>query len=423
MPASDLHAVVDAVWRLESARVIGALARIVRDVGLAEDFAQEALLAALEQWPARGVPDNPGAWLMTTAKRRAIDHLRRRQMLDRRHGVLIQELPVASPADFEESPDREQDLQDDTLRLIFTACHPELSAEARAALTLRLVGGLTTEEIARAYLVPEPTIAQRIVRAKKTLASKRVPFEVPAPDDRRGRLASVLEVIYLIFNEGYTATAGTEWMRVSLCEDALRLARMVAELMSREPEALGLAALLEIQASRLKARTGPGGLVPLAQQDRSRWDRLLIGRGLATLARADALADAGRRGSYHLQAAIAACHARASSVDATDWARIVALYTELLAATPSPVVALNRAVAIGMASGPAAGLSATDELAGERALAGYHLLPAVRGDLLDKLGRFEDARVEFERAATLTANAVEQAWLRKRAADMREKTS
>ncbi len=423
MPASDLHAVVDAVWRLESARVIGGLARIVRDVALAEDFAHEAMIAALEQWPARGVPDNPGAWLMTTAKRRAIDHLRRRQMLDRKHGELARELPVTSPADFEEFSDREQDVQDDTLRLIFTACHPVLSAEARAALTLRLIGGLTTEEIARASLVPEPTIAQRIVRAKKTLAAKRVPFEIPAPEHRRERLASVLEVIYLIFNEGYTATAGQEWMRVSLCEDALRLARMVAELMTPEPEALGLAALLEIQGSRLKARTGPGGLVPLARQARSRWDRLLIGRGLATLARADALAVQGRRGTYHLQAAIAACHALATSLDATDWARIVALYTELHSANPSPVVALNRAVAIGMASGPAAGLSALDELEGDRALAGYHLLPAVRGDLLDRLGRFEDARAEFERAASLTANLVEQDWLRKRAAQMREKTS
>jgi RNA polymerase sigma factor (sigma-70 family) len=411
VPASDHHAVVDAVWRLESARVIGALTRMVRDVGLAEDFAHEALVAALEQWPVAGVPDNPGAWLMAAAKRRAIDHFRRRQMIERKHGELAHELPPASePADVDDAIDGA--VQDDTLRLIFIACHPVLSAEARAALTLRLVGGLTTDEIARAYLVPEPTIAQRIVRAKKTLAAKQVPFELPAPDELRARLASVLEVIYLVFNEGYAATAGETWTKIGLCEDALRLARIVAELMPGEAEAMGLAALLEIQASRLKARTTGGALVPLAEQDRTRWDRLLIQRGLGMLRRAEL---AGPRGPYTLQAAIAACHARAASLDTTDWRRIVALYSELFEAMPSPVVALNRAVAVGMAEGPAAGLSAVDEIAGHAALARYHLMPAVRGDLLEKLGRRDEARAEFERAAALTRNEVERAWLRRRA--------
>ena len=413
MPASDLHAVVDALWRLESARVIGALARMLRDVGLAEDFAHEALVAALEQWPVSGVPDNPGAWLTTAGKRRAIDHFRRQQMIERKHGELVHELPCASePPDVEASIDTA--VQDDTLRLIFIACHPVLSAEARAALTLRLVGGLSTDEIARAYLVPEPTIAQRIVRAKKTLAAKQVPFELPAPDELRARLASVLEVIYLIFNEGYTATAGASWTKIGLCEDALRLARIVAELMPDEAEAMGLVALLEIQASRLKARTtASGALVPLAGQDRTRWDQLLIQRGLTMLARAESASRA--RGPYALQAAIAACHARAPSLEATDWRRIVTLYSELLEAMPSPVVALNRAVAIGMAEGPAAGLSAVDEIAGDGALARYHLMPAVRGDLLEKLGRRDEARAEFERAAAMTRNDVERAWLERRA--------
>ena len=412
MPASDSHAVVDAVWRLEAARVIGGLARMVRDVGLAEDFAHEALVTALEQWPRSGVPDNPGAWLMATAKRRAIDHLRRRQMLERKHGELAYELPSAQHPDHDASLDI--DVQDDMLRLIFTACHPVLSAEARAALTLRLVGGLTTDEIARAYLVPEPTIAQRIVRAKKTLATKKVAFELPPPADRHARLSSVLEVIYLIFNEGYTATAGADWMRAALCEDALRLARMVAELMPAEPEALGLAALLELQASRLKSRLSTSGeIVPLADQDRSRWDRLLIARGLTMLTRAESVAPG--RGPYVLQAAIAACHARAASVDDTDWARIVALYTELLEQVPSPIIALNRAVAVGMADGPAAGLSAVDQIAGESVFTRYHLLAAVRGDLLEKLKRTREAADEFTRAAAMTRNDAERAWLERRA--------
>ena len=413
MPASDPHAVVDAVWRLESARVIGGLARMVRDIGLAEDFAHEALIAALEQWPVSGVPDNPGAWLMATGKRRAIDHFRRLQMLDRKHGELARELPSASePPDFEAAIDT--DVEDDTLRLLFIACHPVLSPEARAALTLRLVGGLTTDEIARAYLVPEPTMAQRIVRAKKTLAARQVPFELPAPRDRRERLGSVLEVIYLIFNEGYTATTGATWTKSALCEDALRLARILAGLMPGETEAMGLAALLEIQASRLKARTAPSGeLVPLADQDRTRWDRLLIQRGLTMLGRAES--EGRPRGPYTLQAAIAGCHARAASVETTDWRRILALYTELFEAMPSPVVALNRAVAVSMAEGPAAGLSAVDEIAGDGAFARYHLLPAVRADLLEKLGRNAEARAEFARAAGMTRNEAERAWLERRA--------
>jgi RNA polymerase sigma factor (sigma-70 family) len=391
---------------------------MVRDVGLAEDFAHEALIAALEQWPVSGVPDNPGAWLTAAGKRRAIDHFRRQQMLDRKHGELAHELPAASdPPDFEAAIDT--DVKDDTLRLIFIACHPVLSPEARAALTLRLVGGLTTAEIARAYIVPEPTMAQRIVRAKKTLAAKQLPFELPAHADRRERLGSVLEVLYLIFNEGYTATAGATWTKSELCEDALRLARIVAELIP-EAEAMGLAALLEIQASRLKARTAPSGeLVPLADQDRSRWDRLLIQRGLTMLGRAES---AGRKpGPYTLQAAIAACHARAASIETTDWRRIVTLYTVLLDGMPSPVVALNRAVAVGMAEGPAAGLSAVDEIAGDGALARYHLLPAVRADLLEKLGRHDEARTEFERAAAMTHNEAERAWLCRRAAAAAER--
>ena len=419
MPASDLHATIDALWRLESARIVGGLARMVRDVGLAEDFAHEALVAALEQWPESGVPANPGAWLMTAGKRRAIDHLRRRQMLERKHGELVHALPAATdPADLEAALDTE--VQDDMLRLIFTACHPVLSADGRTALTLRLVAGLTTGEIARAYLVPEPTIAQRIVRAKKTLAAKQVPFELPPPGDRRERLASVLEVIYLIFNEGYAATAGADWIRTGLCEDALRLARIVVELAPDEPEAAGLAALLELQASRLNTRVSPAGeLIPLADQDRARWDRLLIGRGLSALSRAEAAGPL--RGPYTLQAAIAACHARAISVEGTDWRRIEMLYTELLAITRSPVVALNRAVAIGMARGPAAGLSAVDEIAGDRALERYHLLPAVRADFLEKLARFGEARAEFQRAADLTRNGAERGWLEKRVRLMEER--
>jgi len=413
---SDIHAAIDAVWRIESARLIAGLARMVRDVGLAEDLAQEALLAALERWPASGVPDNPGAWLMATAKHRAIDLLRRGKMLERKHDTVGRELEAR-----QESPEDalhaalDDDVGDDLLRLIFTACHPVLSTEARLALTLRLLGGLTTEEIARAFLVPVPTVAQRIVRAKRTLAEARVPFEVPRAADRAARLSSVLEVIYLIFNEGYTATAGDDWTRPALCDEALRLGRILAELTPQEPEVHGLVALMEIQASRLHARVGPSGEpVLLLDQDRSRWDRLLIARGPAALERVEALG--GTLGPYALQAAIVACHARARTAEDTDWTRMTALYDALAQLAPSPVVEVNRAVAYAMAFGPAAGLEIVDAVAAEPALASYHLLPGVRGDLLFKLGRFDEARGEFERAASLTRNARERTLMLERAA-------
>jgi len=413
---SDIHATIDAVWRIESARLIAGLARVVGgDVGLAEDLAQEALLAALEKWPTSGVPDNPGAWLMATAKHRAIDGLRRGKMLDRKHQTIGHELEArqVSPEDDLHTA-LDDDVGDDLLRLIFTACHPVLATEARLALTLRLLGGLTTEEIARAFLVPVATVAQRIVRAKRTLAEARVPFEVPRGADRAARLSSVVEVIYLIFNEGYSATAGGDWVRPPLCEEALRLGRILAELAPQEPEVHGLVALMEIQASRLRARVGPSGeAVLLLDQDRSRWDRLLIARGLAALERVEALR--GTLGPYALQAAIAACHARARTAEETDWTRITALYDGLAQLAPSPVVEVNRAVAYAMAFGPAAGLEIVDALAGEPSLAKYHLLPSVRGDFLEKLGRRDEARAEFERAAALTRNERERALLLARA--------
>ena len=404
----EAHRAIEAVWRIESARLIAGLVRIVRDVGLAEELAQDALVAALEQWPESGVPDNPGAWLMATAKHQAIDALRRRQRLERKHEEIGRDLASRNGAS---GPNLDAELDDpigdDLLRLVFMTCHPVLSTEARVALTLRLLGGLTTGEIARAFLVPEATVAQRIVRAKRTLAEARVPFEVPAQNELTERLSSVLEVVYLIFNEGYSATAGGDWMRPSLCEDALRLGRILAELAPREAEVHGLVALMEIQASRLRARVGPGGEpVLLLDQDRARWDHLLINRGLAALARAEALG--GAYGPYALQAAIAACHARARTAAETDWTRIAALYDALAALTPSPVVELNRAVAVAMAFGPAAGLELVDALGSEPALEGYHLLPSVRGDLLAKLGRPSEARAEFERAAALTQNARER---------------
>ena len=416
MTACDIHREIDAVWRIESARLIAGLARIVRDVGVAEELAQDALVAALEQWPRSGVPDNPAAWLMTTAKRRGIDRLRHGKLAESKHEEIGRETDSIhddAAAAFETAVD--DDIGDDLLRLMFTACHPVLSTEARTALTLRVLGGLTTDEIARAFLVPESTIAQRIVRAKRTLAEAGVPFEVPRGEDRAGRLASVLEVIYLIFNEGYSATAGDDWMRPLLCEDALRLGRILAELEPAEPEVHGLVALMENQASRTRARSGPSGEpILLLDQDRSRWDRLLIRRGLAALDRAQRLG--GTQGLYALQAAIAACHARAQSADDTDWSRIAALYFALAELTPSPVVELNRAVAVAMASGPAAGLELVDVIASSRALENYHLLPSVRGDLLSKLGRFDEAREEFERAASLTRNSRERALLLERAA-------
>ncbi len=414
MAASDAHRAIEAVCRIESAKLIAGLVRVVRDVGLAEELAQDALVAALERWPEAGVPDNPGAWLMATAKNRAIDRMRRSALVERKHAELAH-------LDEREAPDLDaaldDDVGDDLLRLVFTCCHPVLAPEARVALTLRLLGGLTTDEIARAYLVPEPTIAQRIVRAKRALAEARVPFEVPRREALGERLASVLGVIYLIFNEGYAATAGADWVRPALCEEALRLGRVLAGLMPGEPEVHGLVALMEIQASRLGARVGPSGEpVLLLDQDRARWDRLLIGRGLGALARAEALG--GARGPYALQAAIAACHARAHTAGETDWARIVALYDALAALAPSPVVALNRAVAVAMASGPAAGLALVDALAAEPALAGYHLLPSVRAELLQRLGRTDEARAEWERAAALTRNQRERALLLARAAKL-----
>ena len=413
---SPTHRAIEAVWRIESARVVAGLARIVRDVGLAEELAQDALVAALEQWPESGVPRNPGAWLMAIGKRRAIDHLRRNQRFERKLEELGRELETdgaqAQP-DVDAALDGE--IQDDLLRLVFTACHPVLSTEARVAMTLRVLGGLTTEEIARAFLIPEPTVAQRIVRAKRTLAETRVPFEVPQGAEAAQRLSSVLEVIYLVFNEGYSATAGDDWMRPALCEEALRLGRVLAELMPSEAEVHGLVALMEIQASRSAARTGlTGEPVLLLDQDRSRWDPLLIHRGLAALARAEALG--GALGPYALQAAIAACHARARSAEETDWPRIAALYEALAELAPSPVVELNRAVALGMAFGPASGLELVDQLTSEPSLKAYHLLPSVRGDLLAKLGRYDEARAEFERAASLTRNARERTLLLERAA-------
>jgi RNA polymerase sigma factor (sigma-70 family) len=407
--SSDPHRVVEAVWRIESGKLIAGLARIVRDVGVAEELAQDALVTALERWPETGVPDNPGAWLMATAKHRAIDLFRRNKLRERKHEELSRELR------FEHEMSNDDDIGDDLLRLVFVSCHPVLSTEARVALTLRLLGGLTTVEIARAFLVPEPTIAQRIVRAKRTLTEARVPFEVPHGADRTVRLSSVLEVIYLIFNEGYSATAGEDWIRPELCQEALRLGRIVAELMPEEPEVHGLAALMELQASRLRARVGPAGeAVLLPDQDRARWDRLLIGRGLVALERARRL---GRpAGPYVLQAEIAACHARAPTAEQTDWARIAALYAALAQRMGSPVIELNRAVALGMAIGPAAGLELVDELRDEPALADYHLLWSVRGDLLEKLGRRAEARAEFERAASMTRNARVRELLRGRAA-------
>ena len=414
MTASDTHRAVEAVWRIESAKLIAGLARVVRDVGLAEELAQDALVAALEHWPASGVPDNPAAWLMATAKRRAIDLLRGRALHERKHEELGRELEALERAapDFDSALDDE--VGDDLLRLVFTACHPLLSTEARVALTLKLLGGLTTEEIARAFLVPEPTVAQRIVRAKRTLAEARVPFEVPRGEELAARLSSVLEVVYLIFNEGYAATAGDEWVRPALCEEALRLGHILAELAPRESEVHGIVSLMEIQASRLRARVGPKGEpVLLLEQNRSQWDWLLIRRGLNALARAEALG--GALGPYGLQAAIAACHARARTADETDWPRIAALYAALATLTPSPVVELNRAVAVSMAFGPAAGLELVDELSDEPTLKSYHLLPSVRGDLLYKLGRFDEARAEFERASELTHNARERELLQARA--------
>jgi len=405
--ATDTHRAIDAVWRIESPRLIAGLARIVRDVGLAEDLAQDALVAALEQWPQSGVPDNPGAWLMATAKHRAIDHFRRNARLERKHEELGRELETKELAVPDLNAGLDDDIGDDLLRLVFVSCHPILSTEARTALTLRLLGGLTTEEIARAFLVPEPTIAQRIVRAKRTLAKERVPFEVPRGPELAARLSSVLEVVYLIFNEGYSATAGDDWMRPTLCEEALRLGRVLAELAPREPEVHGLVALMEIQASRSRARVSPSGEpILLFDQNRAHWDRLLIRRGLAALDRANSLG--GARGPYALQAAIAACHAQALSPEETDWQRIVALYGALAQITPSPIVELNRAVALAMAAGQQPGLGLIDRLTAEPSLENYHLLPSVRGDLLVKLGRFDEARPEFERAASLTRNVRER---------------
>ncbi len=417
MTTSDTHRTIDAVWRIESAKLIAGLARLVRDVGLAEELAQDALVTALERWPETGVPENPGAWLMAAARHRAIDHLRRNKLLERKHEELGRELEAQERhmPNFDSALD--DDIGDDLLRLVFTACHPVLSTEARVALTLRLLGGLTTEEIARAFLVSEPTVAQRIVRAKRTLSEARVPFEVPHGAERDARLSSVLEVIYLIFNEGYSATAGDDWVRPALCEEALRLGRILAELAPQEPEVHGLVALMEIQASRLRARTGKDGEpILLLDQDRARWDWLLIGRGLAALERAEKLG--GAFGPYALQAAIAACHARARVASATDWARIAALYDALAQLMPSPVVELNRAVALSMAFGPAAGLELVDKLKDEPSLKGYHLLPSVRGDLLSKLGRTDEARAEFERAASLTRNSRERELLTERAKAM-----
>jgi RNA polymerase sigma factor (sigma-70 family) len=414
--ATETHGAIDAVWRIESPRIIAGVMRVVRDVGLAEELAQDALVAALEQWPESGVPRNPGAWLMTIAKRKAIDLVRRKENYQRKLAELGHDLETTGEG-VEDEVDAalDGDIEDDLLRLVFTACHPVLSTEARVALTLRLLGGLKTDEIARAFLVPEATIAQRIVRAKRTLAKAEVPYEVPAGPELAERLSSVLEVIYLVFNEGYSATAGDDWMRPALCDEALRLGRVLAGLMPKEPEVHGLVALMEIQASRAAARTAPDGTpVLLLDQDRSRWDRLLIRRGLVALETAGELGDAP--GPYLLQAAIAACHARARTADDTDWSRIAELYGVLVRITPSPVVELNRAVAVSMAAGPAAGLELVDGLRDEPALQGYHLLPSVRGDLLAKLGRYDEARDEFDLAASLTRNERERSMLLERSA-------
>jgi RNA polymerase sigma factor (sigma-70 family) len=418
MATTEVHRAIDAVWRIESAKIIAGVTRMVRDVGLAEELAQEALLTALERWPESGIPDKPAAWLMTAAKNRALDHLRRARRIDFKHEELGREIdsrpndPAAEIADALDDP-----VGDDLLRLMFIACHPVLATDGKVALTLRLLGGLTIEEIARAFLVPESTIAQRIVRAKRALSEARVPFELPLGPELHARLSSVLEVVYLIFNEGYSATAGDDWMRPALCEEALRLGRILAGLAPDEPEVHGLVALMEIQASRSRARTGPGGEpVLLLDQDRSRWDQLLIRRGVAALERSESLArEEGERGPYALQAAIAACHARARAADQTDWVRIASLYGELARIVPSPVIELNRAVAISMASGPAAGLELVEEIRSEPSLKSYHLLPTVRGDLLQKLGRFEEAAREFERAASLTKNERERGVLLGRA--------
>jgi len=413
---ADTHRAIDAVWRIESARLIAGLARIVRDVGVAEELAQDALVVALERWPESGVPDNPGAWLMATAKNRAIDHFRRTKLLERKHEELGRELKSqqdVAMANFD-TANLDHDIEDDLLRLVFVSCHPVLSTEGRVSLTLRLLGGLTTQEIARAFLVPEPTVAQRIVRAKRTLTEARVPFEVPRGPDLAARLSSVLEVVYLIFNEGYSATAGEDWMRPALCEDALRLGRILAGLVPNVPEVHGLVALMEIQASRSHARVGPKGEpILLLDQDRTRWDHVLIRRGLAALQRAEELG--GGLGPYALQAAIAACHARARTAAETDWERIAALYGALAQLMPSPIVELNRAVAVAMAFGPAEGLEIIDAIASEPSLMAYHLLPSVRGDFLFKLGRFTEALAEFQRAASLTHNIREREFLLGRA--------
>jgi RNA polymerase sigma factor (sigma-70 family) len=411
---TETHRAIEAVWKIEAARLIAGLTRIVRDVGRAEELAQDALVAALEQWPKSGIPDNPGAWLMATAKHRAIDFFRRNELIDRKHEELGRELTERENTVPDLAAAMDDDIGDDLLRLVFIACHPVLSTDARVALTLRLLGGLTTDEIARAHLVAEATIAQRIVRAKRTLSEAHVPFEVPRGAEFTARLSSVLQVIYLIFNEGYSATAGDDWLRPALCEEALRLGRILSGLVPNEPEAFGLVALMEIQASRSKARVGPSGEpILLLDQDRGKWDRLLISRGLAAIERIEHLG--GMRGTYAIQAAIAACHARAATAGDTDWARIARLYSDLSEVAPSPVVELNRAVAVGMASGPAAGLALVDVLLDDPALRGYHLLPSVRGDLLKKLGRLDEARAEFETAASMTRNARERDLLMRRA--------
>jgi len=419
--STETHAAIDAVWRIESPKLIATLTRLVRDIDVAEDLAHDALVAALQQWPETGIPRNPGAWLTAAAKHRAIDYFRRNKMLERKHEVLGHEVAVMqeSPAqDIEAALD--DPVGDDLLRLIFTACHPVLATEARVSLTLRLLGGLTTEEIARAFLSTEPTIAQRIVRAKKTLAKAQVPFEVPRGEELRERLASVLEVVYLIFNEGYSATAGDDWVRPSLCEEALRLGRVLAGLVPQEPEVHGLLALMEVQASRLRARVGPGGEpILLADQNRAQWDQLLIRRGLAALRQAERLLSDSAPGPYVLQAAIAACHAQARTADGTDWPRIASLYGELARVMPSPVVELNRAVAVSMASGPAAALAIVEALTSSPTLQRYHLLPTVHGDLLFKLGRLDEAREAFEHAATMTQNARERRLLLDRASACR----
>jgi len=414
MPAIDIHGSIDAVWRIESPKLIASLTRIVRDIGLAEDLAQDALVAALEQWPKSGVPENPGAWLMATAKHRAIDHFRRNTLLDRKHEELGREVAEQEMKVPDLNAALDDNVGDDLLRLVFIACHPVLSTEAQVALTLRLLGGLTTDEIARAFLVPEPTMAQRIVRAKRTLSEKQVPFEVPRGPELAARLSSVLAVIYLIFNEGYAATAGDDWLRPALCDDALRLGRVLAELAPKEPEVHGLVALMELQASRAKARVGPSGEpILLKDQDRAQWDQLLIRRGLGALDRAKQLGIAA--GPYVVQAELAACHAKARTPEETDWARIVTLYDALAQLSPSPVIELNRAVAVSMAFGPAAGLELVNALTSDPSLQKYHLLPSVRGDLLTKLRRFDEARLEFERAASLTRNVRERELLLHRA--------